>query len=96
VVQAASGFVIGAGMVAAGVVLSQSWHLWLAIAGFIVMLLCGIWGLSSWRHMAGVTLGVVGAPATRKRRDAARRGGTGRAAMMERFEERWRRRREGR
>jgi hypothetical protein len=96
VVQAASGFVIGAGMVAAGVVLSQSWHLWLAIAGFIVMLLCGIWGLSSWRHMAGVTLGVAGAPATRRKRRHARQAGIGRSTMMERFEERWRRRREGR
>ena len=96
VVQAAFGFVIGAGMVAAGVVLPQSWHLWLAIAGFIVMLLCGIWGLSSWRHMAGVTLGVAGAPATNRKRRGARRGGLERAAMMERFEERWRRRREGR
>ena len=96
VVQAASGFVIGAGMVAAGVVLSQSWHLWLAIAGFIVMLLCGIWGLSSWRHMAGVTLGVAGAPATRRKRRGARRASMRRGAMMERLEERWRRRREGR
>src|SRR6516162_5535207 len=57
VVQAASGFVIGAGMVAAGVILSQSWHAWLAIVGFVVMLLCGVWALSSWRHMAGVRLG---------------------------------------
>jgi Flp pilus assembly protein TadB len=96
VVQAASGFVIGAGMVAAGVVLSQSWHLWLAIAGFIIMLLCGVWGLSSWRHMAGVTVGGAGVPVTRRKRRDARRGGMGRATMMERFEERWRRRREGR
>jgi len=96
VVQAASGFVIGAGMVAAGVVLSQSWHLWLAIAGFVVMLLCGIWGLSSWRHMAGVTLRVAGAPATHRKRRDSRQGAMGRATMMERFEERWRRRREGR
>ena len=96
VAAAASGFVIGAGMVAAGVVLSQSWHLWLAIAGFVVMLLCGIWGLSSWRHMAGVTLGVAGAPATHRKRRDSRQGAMGRATMMERFEERWRRRREGR
>src|SRR5215471_10060671 len=54
VVQAASGFVVGAGMVAAGVILSQHWHAALAIAGFVVMLVCGIWALSSWRHMAGV------------------------------------------
>ena len=96
VAAAASGFVIGAGMVAAGVVLSQSWHLWLAIAGFVVMLLCGIWGLSSWRHMAGVTLGVAGAPAAHRKRRDSRQGAMGRATMMERFEERWRRRREGR
>jgi hypothetical protein len=96
VAAAASGFVIGAGMVAAGVVLSQSWHLWLAIGGFVVMLLCGIWGLSSWRHMAGVTLGVAGAQATHRKRRDSRQGAMGRATMMERFEERWRRRREGR
>src|SRR5258707_11663954 len=59
VVQAASGFAVGAGMVAAGVILSQTWHLWLAIAGFVVMLACGIWMLSSWRHMSCVTLSVI-------------------------------------
>jgi hypothetical protein len=96
VVLAAFGFVVGAGMVAAGVVLAQSWHLWLAIAGFVVMLLCGVWGLSSWRHMAGVTLGVAGAPSGRRKRRGRSQGGAGRARMMERFEERWRRRREGR
>jgi hypothetical protein len=96
VVQAASGFAVGAGMVAAGVILSQSWHAWLAIAGFVVMLLCGIWALSSWRHMAGVTLGVVGgASAGRRKRRGASRGKAGRGAMMERFDERWRRRQEG-
>lgn len=96
VVQAAVGFVIGAGLVAAGAVLSQSWHVWLFVGGFVVMLLCGIWALSSWRHMAGVTLGVVGATGTartvRRRRKRGKAGGT---PMMERFEERWRRRQEG-
>ena len=98
VVQAASGFVVGAGMVAAGVILTQSWHAWLAIAGFVVMLLCGIWALSSWRHMAGVTLGVAGrgaAAGRRRKRRGDSRGRAGRGAMMERFDERWRRRQEG-
>jgi len=97
VVQAASGFVVGAGMVAAGVILSQSWHAWLAIAGFAVMLLCGIWALSSWRHMAGVTLGVVGrAPGgKRRKRRGGSRGRVARGTMMERLDERWRRRQEG-
>jgi hypothetical protein len=96
VVQAASGSAVGAGMVAAGVILPQSWHAWLAIAGIVVLLLCGIWALSSWRHMAGVRLGVAGraAPAGGRRK---RRGGNraARGAMMERFDERWRRRQEG-
>src|SRR5215831_6831080 len=74
VVQAASGFVVGAGMVAAGVILPQSWHALLAIAGFVVMLLCGIWALSSWRHMAGVTLGVAGRGASAGDRRKRRRG----------------------
>jgi len=99
VVQAASGFVVGAGMVAAGVILSQSWHAWLAIAGFVVMLLCGVWALSSWRHMAGVSLGGAGRAAPtggrRKRRGGKNRGRAGRGTMMERFDERWRRRQEG-
>jgi hypothetical protein len=98
VVQAASGFVVGAGMVAAGVILSQRWHVWLAIAGFAVMLLCGIWALSSWRHMAGVNLGVVGSSQDgkrRRRRRGKKRGNSARGSMMERFDERWRRRQEG-
>jgi len=97
VVEAASGFVVGAGMVAAGVILSQSWHIWLAVAGFVVMLLCGIWALSSWRHMAGVTLGVAGrgSATSRRSRRGKNRGAGGRAGMMERFDERWRRRFDG-
>ncbi|MGH3213316.1 MAG: DUF3040 domain-containing protein, partial [Trebonia sp.] len=38
VVQAASGFGVGAGMVAAGVILPM---VWLAVGGFAVMLVCG-------------------------------------------------------
>jgi hypothetical protein len=92
VVLAASGFAIGAGMVAAGVVLPL---VWLAVGGFVLMLLSGVWALSSWRHMAGVVLGVrrkqAGPHGARRRnRGRTRRGGT-----MERLEERWRRRQEG-
>jgi hypothetical protein len=93
VVLGASGFAIGAGMVAVGVVLPL---VWLAVGGFVLMLLCGIWGLSSWRHMAGVVLGVgrrKQADARRRRRSA--RAGNRRGRMMERLDERWRRRQEG-
>ena len=94
VVQAASGFVIGAGMVAAGVVLPL---VWLAVGGFIVMLLCGIWALNSWRHLAGYALGVPGRGQAGQRRANRKkgRGRGGRGAMMERLDERWRRRQEG-
>jgi Protein of unknown function (DUF3040) len=93
VVEAASGFAIGAGMVAAGVVLPL---VWLAVGGFVLMLLCGIWSLNSWRHMAGATLGVAGrAPAGKRRRGRKKRGKANRGAMMERLDERWRRRQEG-
>jgi hypothetical protein len=90
VVQGASGFAIGAGMVAAGVVLPL---VWLAVGGFVLVLLCGIWALNSWRHMAGVTLGV----GRRKQADARRgkRKDQRRGRMMERMDERWRRRQEG-
>ena len=93
VVEAVFGFVIGAGMVAAGVVLPI---VWLAVGGFVVMLACGIWALNSWRHMAGVTLGVAGrGPATGRRQRRKNRGRANRGGLMERLDERWRRRQEG-
>jgi len=95
VVEAASGFAMGAGMVAAGVVLPL---VWLAVGGFVVMLLCGVWALNSWRHMAGAVLGVTaGGGSAGKRRGSRKknRGKAGRGAMMERLDERWRRRQEG-
>jgi hypothetical protein len=95
VVQAAVGFAVGIAMVAAGAVLSQSWHIWLFVGGFVVMLLCGIWALSNWRHMSGVTLSVVGGSRSRNGRRRGNRGSAARTPMMERFEERWRRRQEG-
>ena len=95
-VLAASGFVVGAGMVAAGVVLPI---LYLAIAGFVVMLLSGIWSLTNWRHMSGGTLSAARRAAGERSRGG--RGGqrgrrpAGGTSMMERFDERWRRRQEG-
>jgi hypothetical protein len=93
VFEAAFGFVIGAGMVAAGVVLPI---VWLAVGGFVVMLVCGIWALNSWRHMSGVTLNVAGrGPATGRRSRRKNRGKQNRGGLMERLDERWRRRQEG-
>jgi hypothetical protein len=96
VAEALIGLAAGAAMIAVGIVLSI---IGLAVAGFVVMLLCGIWALNSWRQMSTVALAAVGAngqPVKRKSRRSKRRGGTAaRASFGERLDERWRRRQEG-
>jgi hypothetical protein len=89
-IQAAIGFLIGVGLLLAGVLTK---YIWMGVAGFLVMLTCAIWALASWRHMNGATsasrLGTgPGAPLKRPRRSDAGQG------FMERLEERWRRRQE--
>ena len=86
VVQAALGFLLGVGMLVAGVVTK---YIWIGVAGFVVMLACSMWALTSYRHMTAVATGR--GPARPKERRASRPSGTG---MMERLEERWRRRQE--
>src|SRR5215510_13936478 len=51
VIEAAIGFVLGVGMVVAGVVLKYNW---LAGAGFVVLLVSSIWAIASYRRMAGM------------------------------------------
>jgi hypothetical protein len=89
VVQAAVGFVLGVGLLLAGVI---SKYIWIGVAGFLVMLACSMWALTSWRHMTGTGTGRArtAPPAASRRRDRASRPG-----VMERLEERWRRRQEG-
>jgi hypothetical protein len=87
VIEAALGFLLGVGMLVAGVVTK---FIWIGVAGFVVMLACSMWALSSYRHMTGVaTSKSSGRP--KERRASRRSAGTG---MMERLEERWRRRQE--
>ncbi len=101
VIQAAIGFVIGVGGVAAGFILKYSW---LEAAGFAVMLACSAWAVSSYRRMSGIVL----ERQRGKDRSAMDRGGrrrqpknqrgpkpTASSGLMERIEERWRRRQEG-
>jgi Protein of unknown function (DUF3040) len=110
VVEAAIGFVIGVGLLLAGVI---SKIIFVGVGGFLVMLACAMWALTSWRHMGGIVsgkgLGVAKAQGTqapgpargqRGRRHAGRgRRGAPREksglGFMERLEERWRRRQEG-
>ena len=96
VAEAIVGLALGAAMIAAGIVLTV---IGLAVAGFVVMLLCGIWALNSWRQMATVSLAAAGGgPAGKRRSRRQRRGAKGaapRTTFGERLDERWRRRQEG-
>jgi len=99
VILAVIGFLLGVGLLVAGIIIK---YIPLGVAGFLVMLTCAMWALTSWRHMTG--LGPRGTPApaaapARKRRSRGRgrdrdRPDTGQG-FMERLEERWRRRQEG-
>jgi Protein of unknown function (DUF3040) len=95
-VQALIGILIGAGALAAGVVTHR---VYLDAAGAAVMLLSLIWAVVSWRrHLARVR------PVSVKPSQPQAAAGPGRgqvsrpgwrARLMERMEERWRRRQEG-
>jgi len=96
VILAIIGFLLGVGLLVAGVIIK---YIPMGVAGFLVMLTCAMWALTSWRHMTG--LGPRGAPAEprqRQRQRKRRRRGRGQPTdqgFMERLEERWRRRQEG-
>jgi hypothetical protein len=96
--QGLVGVVVGAGLLAAGVVTHR---VYLEAAGAALMLLSLVWAVVSWRrHAARVR---PAKPALTKakqtkgqaRSGPGRSGQTRRARMMERMEERWRRRQEG-
>jgi hypothetical protein len=94
--QALAGVVIGAALITAGLVTHR---VYLVAAGAALALLSLIWAMVSWRrHLARVR---PAKPARAKAKakgqpSAPRRPGqTRRARMMERMEERWRRRQEG-
>ena len=88
---------LGAGLLLAGVVINV---ILIAVAGFVVVLACGLWAVTRYRRMTGITTGHV--PAKSRASGTERRAGQGRRAgeragwgLMERLEERWRRRRAG-
>ena len=99
-VQALVGVVVGAGLLAAGVVTHR---VYLVAAGAAILVLSLVWAVVSWRrHLARVRparpkpkarSGPGGSGPSRSAQ--SRSGQTRRARMMERMEERWRRRQEG-
>ncbi len=97
IIAAAAGLVAGVGLLLAGVVINV---IAVAVAGFVVMLACSLWAVTSYRRMTGSTTGR--APnkdrAAGKQRRPARGRRAGKQAgpgLMERVEERWRRRQAG-
>ncbi len=97
VIVAALGLVIGVGLLLAGVVINV---IPVAVAGFVVMLACSLWAVTSYRRMTGIATGRAPAKdrgAGKQRRAARdrRAGGQAGPGLMGRLEERWRRRQEG-
>ncbi len=84
VITATLGFLIGVGLLLAGVVVNVAL---IGVAGFLLMLTGSMRAVTSYRHMTGTTTGRVPA---QDRRPGKRAG----ARLIERLEERWRRRRE--
>jgi hypothetical protein len=88
--KAAIGFVLGLFVVMAGPILNtMPISIVISVAGFLLMVFCCAWGLTSWKRMTGV--GVE--PEPKKSKPA--REPKSKSGFMERFEERWRRRHEG-
>ncbi|MFJ9419539.1 MULTISPECIES: DUF3040 domain-containing protein [unclassified Streptomyces] len=89
VYQAVAGFLVGIGLLMAGMVAQQ---IWISVVGFLVMLGCAVLAVTGWRKApkAGDQPasggGAAGSPARRQPRQ--------RRSMMNRIEDRWQRRRD--
>jgi hypothetical protein len=96
VIAAAVGFVIGVGLLLAGVVINV---IAVAVAGFVVMLACSLWAVTCYRRMTGITTGRAlaqdrGSGNERRAAKGGRAGEQAGSGLMGRLEERWRRRQE--
>ena len=54
VIAAALGFVVGVGLLLVGMVINV---IPVAVAGFVVMLACSLWAVTSYQRMTGITTG---------------------------------------
>jgi hypothetical protein len=91
--QGVAGIVVGAAVLAAGVVTR---HLYLEAAGAAVFLLSLLWTVVSWRrHLSRTRPPRKAQQQVRAAGTAAPSGQSRRTRLMERMEERWRRRQEG-
>ena len=75
VIAAALGFLVGVGLLLAGVVINV---ILISVAGFVVMLACALWAVTSYRRMTGSVTGRT--PAKDKGSGSKRRAAKGRRA----------------
>ena len=91
--QALPGAVIGVGLLLSGAVTHR---VYLEAAGVAIVLLSLVWAVVSWRRYLASVRPARSRAGTRTAKGTKHRPGqTRRARMMERMEERWRRRQEG-
>ena len=92
-IQALPGAVIGAGLLAAGAVTHR---VYLDAAGVVIVLLSLVWAVVSWRRYVARVRPARSRAGTKTATGTKHRSGQSwRARMMERMEERWRRRQQG-
>ncbi|KPC61728.1 DUF3040 domain-containing protein [Streptomyces chattanoogensis] len=89
VYQAAAGFLVGIGLLMAGVMIPD--QIWISLVGFVVMLGCAVLAVTGWRKAPKpgdrpAAQGAAGGPAGRQPRQ--------KRSMMNRIEDRWQRRRD--
>ena len=93
IIGAALGFLIGVGLLLAGVAANV---IAIAVAGFVVMLACSLWAVTSYQRMTGHATAKTGRSGGMRRtargRPAGRQAGSG---LLGRLEERWRHRQQG-
>ncbi|MFB4307734.1 DUF3040 domain-containing protein [Actinomadura sp. GTD37] len=89
IVKAALGFVVGVCALMAGLVINEGTvTIAISVTGFLLMVVCCVWALTSWKRMTGIGNESARSTGGRPSRPA-------KAGFMERMEERWRRRTEG-
>ncbi|UQA95986.1 DUF3040 domain-containing protein [Streptomyces halobius] len=88
VYQAVAGFLVGIGLLMAGMVWQQ---IWISVVGFLVMLGCAVLAVTGWRKApkAGEQQSGAGSGGTEAPRQAKQR-----RSIMNRIEDRWQRRRD--
>ncbi|GAA1813482.1 spore wall synthesis complex protein [Actinomadura chokoriensis] len=88
IIKAALGFVVGVCALMAGLVINEGTvTIAISVTGFLLMVACCVWALTSWKRMTGI--------GNEPARSGGRSSRPAKAGFMERMEERWRRRTEG-